>query len=143
MIDLPNGVNLKMIGIKAGSFVMSAKDGENDDDEVAHQATLKKDFYLGQTEVTQAQWRAVMGSNPSNYYGANLPVEQVSWNDAMEFCGKLNDMEKAPKGWKFTLPTETQWEYAANGGNKSKGSGLHRQPRLSGSHPAKRRQPGR
>ena len=100
---------------------MSAKDGENQSDEVAHRATLTKDFYIGRTEVTQAQWKAVMDNNPSKFKGDDLPVEKVSWNDAMEFCGKLNDSGKAPGGWKFTLPTETQWEYAANGGNKSKG----------------------
>ena len=72
--------------------------------------------------MTQAQWIAVMGNNPSIFKGDDLPVEQVSWNNAMEFCEKLNDSGKAPRGWKFTLPTETQWEYAARGGKKSKGS---------------------
>ena len=119
IIELPNGVNLKMVGIKAGSFEMSANDGENDDDEFPHQATLTKDFYLGQTEVTQAQWRAVMRNNPSEFKGDDLPVESVSWNDAMSFCEKLNELGMAPKGWTFTLPTETQWEYAAKGGSKS------------------------
>ena len=84
--------------------------------EVKHDATLTRDFYIGKTEVTQAQWKAVMGNNPSKFKGDNLPVEKVSWNDAMEFCEKLNSMGKAPRGWKFTLPTETQWEYAAFGG---------------------------
>ena len=119
--SLSDGVKLVMVKIEAGSFVMSARDGENESDEKAHIAMLTKDFYIGQTEVTQAQWRAVMGRNPSDYYGEKLPVENISWNDAMSFCEKLNDMGKAPKGWKFTLPTETQWEYAATGGNKSKG----------------------
>ena len=120
-ISLPGNVKLELVRVEAGSFEMSAKDGENDDNEVPHRATLTKDFYLGRTEVTQAQWRAVMGTNPSSFKGDDLPVEKVSWNDAMEFCGKLNSTGKAPRGWKFTLPTETQWEYAARGGKKSKG----------------------
>ena len=120
-ISLLGDVKLELVKVEAGSFTMSANDGENFDDEVPHRATLTKDFYIGRTEVTQAQWKAVMGSNPSYFKGDDLPVEQVSWNEAMEFCGKLNDMGKAPSGWKFTLPTETQWEYAARGGKKSKG----------------------
>ena len=120
-IVLPGNVKLELVKVEAGSFEMSANDGENYSDEVAHRATLTKDFYIGRTEVTQAQWRAVMGSNPSNFKGDDLPVEKETWNEAMEFCGKLNDSGKAPSGWKFTLPTETQWEYAARGGKKSKG----------------------
>ena len=121
-ISLPGGKILEMVKVEAGSFEMSARDGENFNDEVSHRMTLTKDFYIGRTEVTQAQWKAVMGTNPSKFKGDDLPVEQVSWNDAMEFCEKLNDSGKAPRGWKFTLPTETQWEYAARGGKKSKGS---------------------
>ena len=120
-IELPSGTIVTLVKIEAGSFEMSAKDGENESDEVPHRATLTKDFYLGQTEVTQAQWRAVMGTDPSEFKGDDFPVEQVSWYDAMEFCDKLNTMGKAPKGWMFILPTETQWEYAARGGKKSKG----------------------
>ena len=120
-ISLPGNVKLEMVKVEAGSFEMSARDGENSDYEVSHRATLTKDFCIGKTEVTQAQWKAVMGNNPSYFKGDDLPVEKVSWNDAMEFCEKLNDSGKAPRGWKFTLPTETQWEYAARGGRKSKG----------------------
>ena len=85
------------------------------------EVSLTKDFYIGKYEVTQAQWKAVMGNNPSYHDGANRPVEKVSWNDAMAFCKKLNESGKAPKGWKFTLPTAAQWEFAARGGNRSKG----------------------
>ena len=81
----------------------------------------EKNYYIAKYEVTQAQWRAVMGNNPAKYKGADRPVEQVSWHDAMEFCKKLNDMGLALAGYKFSLPTEAQWEYAARGGNKSKG----------------------
>ena len=78
-------------------------------------------YYIGKYEVTQAQWKAVMGNNPADFKGADRPVENVSWNDAMAFCKKLNESGKAPSGWKFTLPTEIQWKFAARGGDKSKG----------------------
>ena len=132
-VSLPDNVKLELVKIEAGSFEMSARDKVTEDDEddselsllfeneVPHQATLTRDFYLGRTEVTQAQWIAVMGSNPSHFTGDDRPVEQVSWHNAMEFCGKLNELKLAPEGWRFTLPTETQWEYAARGGNRSKG----------------------
>ena len=120
-IDLPGNVKLELVKVEAGTFTMSAKAGENIPDEVPHRVTLTKDFFIGRTEVTQAQWKAVMGSNPSFFKGDDLPGENVSWNDAMSFCEKLNSSGKASNGWKFTLPTETQWEYAARGGKKSKG----------------------
>ena len=120
-LELSGDVKLTMVKVEAGSFEMSAKDGGNFKNEVPHRVTLTRDFYIGRTEVTQAQWKAVMGNNPSYRKGDDLPVENVSWNEAMEFCEKLNRMGKAPKGWKFTLPTETQWEYAARGGNRSRG----------------------
>ena len=99
-----------LVRIDAGTF----KRGEQ-------QVTISKAFLIGKYEVTQAQWRAVMGNNPAKYKGADRPVESVNWNDAMAFCEKLNDYGYAPRGYKFTLPTEAQWEYAARGGNKSKG----------------------
>lgn len=79
-----------------------------------HKVTLN-DYYIGQTEVTQALWQTVMGTNPSNFKGDNLPVENVSWDDCQEFIEKLN----ARTGRTFRLPTEAQWEYAARGGNNS------------------------
>ena len=122
IITLPGDVKLALVKVEAGSFEMSAKDGDNFDYyEVPHRVTLTWDFYIGKTEVTQAQWRAMMGYNPSYFKGDDLPVENVSWDDAMAFCEKLNSMGKAPAGYKFTLPTETQWEYAARGGKKSRG----------------------
>lgn len=120
VVTLPGGVQLKMIKVEPGSFMMGSKIGSRDEKPV-HQVTLTKPYYLGETEVTQAQWRAVMGNNPSHFQGDSRPVERVSWDDAMAFCRELNDQGKAPKGWKFTLPTEAQWEYAARGGNKSRG----------------------
>jgi formylglycine-generating enzyme required for sulfatase activity len=82
--------------------------------------TLTRQFWLGRTEVTQAQWTAVMGSKPNPFNGDDLPVEIVSWDDAMEFCRKLTERERAvnrlPAGYAYTLPTEAQWEYACRAG---------------------------
>ena len=85
------------------------------------QVTLTKPFYIGKNEVTQAQWQFVMGNNPAKFKGSDFPVVCVSWNDAMEFCKKLNDLGLAPAGYQFSLPSEAQWEYAARGGNKRRG----------------------
>lgn len=101
------------------SWIIRRQDGESfiDYEEPAHEITVK-DFYIGKYLVTQAQWRAVMGSNPSNNKGCdNCPVENVSWNDVHEFLKKLN----ALTGQQFRLPTEAEWEYAARGGHQSKG----------------------
>jgi formylglycine-generating enzyme required for sulfatase activity len=86
------------------------------DEKPAHRVNLSS-FSIGQTEVTQELWEAVMGSNPSDRKGPKRPVEQVSWNDCQEFVTKLN----ALTGQNFRLPTEAEWEYAARGGNKSNG----------------------
>ena len=110
-----NGLNLKIILVEGGTFAMGSTSGDSDEKPV-HNVTLDS-YYIGETEITQAQWRAIMGSNPSSYTGDNRPVESVSWEDAQEFCKKLS----ALTGKKYVLPTEAQWEYAARGGNKSKG----------------------
>ena len=115
-------VNLNMLWCKPGTFMMGSPEGEKgrENDETRHQVTLTKGFYLGKYEVTQAQWKKVMELNPSHFKGATLPVEKVSWEDAMQFCEKLTQMEKAkgrlPEGWIYTLPTEAQWEYACRAG---------------------------
>ena len=115
-----NGVALEMVKIKAGTFTMGSPEGEpgHDRDEKQHQVTLTRDYWMGKFEVTQAQWQAVMGNNPSSYKGDNRPVERVSWNEAKEFCDKLNEKYagKLPAGYKFDLPTEAQWEYACRAG---------------------------
>ncbi len=94
--------------------------GSNDDEWPMTRVTLTQPFWLGRTEVTQAQWTALMGSNPSTFEGDDLPVEQVSWEDAMAFCRKLTERERAagrlPAGYTYTLPTEAQWEYACRAG---------------------------
>ena len=111
-----NGVSFKMIAVKGGTFQMGSDDWYEWEKPV-HQVTLS-DYYIGETEVTQELWSAVMGSNPS-YFTGNMqrPVEWVSWNDCQTFISKLNQLT----GETFRLPTEAQWEYAARGGNKSKG----------------------
>ena len=87
------------------------------DEKPAHQVTLTNNYYIGQTEVTQALWTAVMYSKPSYFKWDNRPVEHVSWNDCQEFITKLNSLT----GQNFSLPTEAEWEYAARGGKKSQG----------------------
>ena len=111
-----NGVSFKMIAVKSGTFQLGSDDWY-DNEKPVHQVTLS-DYYIGETEVTQELWSAVMGSNPSEFPGnMQRPVEMVSWNDCQTFISRLNELT----GETFRLPTEAQWEYAARGGNKSKG----------------------
>lgn len=116
---LDDAGNLKLVPIPAGSFAMGSTSGYSDERPVT-QVTLTQGYWLGATEVTQAQWEEVMGSNPSNFKGPNLPVEQVSYDDAVEFCRKVTESEreagKLPEGYVYTLPTEAQWEYACRAG---------------------------
>ena len=113
------GVSFKMIRVEGGTFMMGAtkeRDGEVDEKPV-HQVTLS-DYFIGEAQVTQALWQAVMdGDNPSRFKGANRPVECVSWDDCRQFISKLNELT----GKRFRLPTEAEWEFAARGGKKSKG----------------------
>jgi formylglycine-generating enzyme required for sulfatase activity len=116
-----NGVTFTMVTVEGGTFTMGAtaeQDGDAGSEEYpAHQVTLSS-YSIGQTEVTQELWQAVMGSNPSVYQG-NLqwPVQQVSWEDCQAFVAELNELT----GKTFRLPTEAEWEFAARGGNKSQG----------------------
>ncbi|KPA18066.1 serine/threonine protein kinase, partial [Candidatus Magnetomorum sp. HK-1] len=104
--------------IQPGTFVMGSPEGETgrSSDEVQHNVTLTQKYYLQTTEVTQGQWKAVMGSNPSYFSscGDECPVEKVSWEDVQEFIEKLNLHENANR---YKLPTEAQWEYAARSGS--------------------------
>ena len=110
-----NGVSFNMVYVEGGTFQMGSNDGD-DDEKPVHSVTLSN-YYIGQTEVTQELWQAVMGSNPSYFKGAKNPVNNLSWNDCQEFISKLNRLT----GGSFRLPTEAEWEYAARGGNKSRG----------------------
>ncbi len=112
-----NGVSFNMIAVEGGDFHLGADilDGRDSDLKPMHRVTISS-FSIGETEVTQALWKAVMGDNPSENLGKNRPVEQVSWEDCQQFISKLN----AATGQNFRLPTEAEWEYAARGGNKSK-----------------------
>ena len=119
-IPVKNGISIEMVRVEAGTFIMGATPEMKDpwdDEKPAHQVTLTNDYYIGKYEVTQALWKAVMGKNPSDFKGDNLPVEKVSWDDCQEFISKLNRIT----GKTFRLPTEAEWEYAARGGKKSRG----------------------
>jgi formylglycine-generating enzyme required for sulfatase activity len=125
VVQCSESVKMDLIYIQPGTFTMGSPTSElgRGGNETQHTVTLTKGYWLGKYEVTQAQWKAVMGSNPSYWKGDNLPVEQVSWNDIMGsegFCAKLTAAEKAagrlPEGYAYTLPTEAQWEYACRAG---------------------------
>ena len=121
-VDLGGGVRLKMVLIPAGEFMMGSPDADKDasaDEKPRHRVRITKPFYLGKYLLTQEQWQAVMGSNPSRYKGSKNPVEQVSWDDSQIFLGKLN-AKAGGKGGKFGLPTEAQWEYACRAGSSTK-----------------------
>lgn len=166
VVKVADGVEIAMVRVEPGSFTMNQGDGKNFANEVEHTKKLTKVFYIGQTEVTQKQYRAVVDMwkakfpekyaelypevwnselgkdkfgeyiRPMNFFFSkdgkgkdriseeanldNYPVENISWVEAMDFCMMLNDLDLAPKGYKFTLPTETQWEFAARGGNAGK-----------------------
>ena len=116
-IELAPGVWMELQLIPAGTFLMGSPEEEEDrdEDETQHEVTLTQPFYLGKYPVTQAQWQAVMGNNPSNFQGDNLPVEHVSWDDAQSFCKKVHEKT----GHTVCLPTEAQWEYACRAGTST------------------------
>lgn len=106
-----NSIGMKFCLIPEGSFMMGSPESEarrETDEGPQHQVTISKSFYMGQSEVTQKEYEEIMGNNPSNFKGNNLPVEIVSWNDAKEFCRKLSLKD----GKTYRLPTEAEWEYA-------------------------------
>jgi hypothetical protein len=118
ILDLGNGVTMDLVEIPAGTFIMGSPIGEGDDDEdPEHSVTISKKFYMGKYEVTQDQWVALMGSNPSEYkISGNHPVEEVSWNDSQNFCNVL----AAWIGRVARLPTEAEWEYACRAGSTTR-----------------------
>ncbi len=116
---------IEFVRIPAGTFVMGSPTNEvgRNSDEAQVRVTLSA-FHLGKTEVTQRQWKAVMGTNPSKYKNDDFPVDSVSWYDAMEFCKALTEWGHRsgaiPQTMKFTLPTEAQWEYACRAGTTTR-----------------------
>lgn len=111
-----NGVKFKMIKVEGGSFNMGSNDGISDEQPI-RQVSIPT-FYMAETEVTQELWEVVMGDNPSWFKGSyDYPAESVSWKDIQKFIIKLNQLT----GKSYRLPSEAEWEYAAKGGNKSKG----------------------
>jgi formylglycine-generating enzyme required for sulfatase activity len=118
-LDLGKGVTMKLVLIGPGKFMMGSPDseqGRGSKEGPQHEVVISKPFYMGVTEVTQAQYEAVMGTNPSQFKGPTNPVENVSWSEAVEFCRKLSEKT----GKTFRLPTEAEWEYACRAGTKTR-----------------------
>jgi formylglycine-generating enzyme len=112
-----------MLWVKPGTFMMGGHSkfpDLNQRGKERHRVILSQGFYLGKHEVSQAQWKKIMTSNPSQWKGDRLPVEKVNWTQAMKFCTTLTEREgstgRLPPGWKYTLPTEAQWEYSCRAG---------------------------
>jgi formylglycine-generating enzyme required for sulfatase activity len=111
--------DIQFVKIAPGEFMMGCSEGDNScsaEEKPAHRVQITKAFEMGKYEVTQAQWQAVMGSNPSTTKGDDHPVETVSKNDAHDFIAKMNARND---GYKYRLPTEAEWEYAARAGTKT------------------------
>ncbi len=127
--EITNSIGMKLVLIPKGTFMMGSPESEKGrkENETQHEVTISKDYYLGVYEVTQAQYEKVIGKNPSRFQGAivgnenaDLPVENVSWHDAVEFCKKLSDLPEEKKaGRVYRLPTEAQWEYACRAGGET------------------------
>ena len=116
-VDLGRGINLAMILIPQGKFVMGSPLSEpgHKSDEAQHQVVFSRPYFIGKNEVTQEQWEAVMGDNPSQIKGAKLPVTNISWLDCQNFISKLNSKTES----NYRLPTEAEWEFACRSGAKS------------------------
>ena len=110
-----NSIGMQLVLVQPGTFQMGGDDVWKDEKPI-HSVTITKPFFIGQYEVTQKQWREVMGTNPSKFQGDNRPVENVSWNDAQDFMRKLNEKESTTK---YRLPTEAEWEFAARGSTQN------------------------
>jgi formylglycine-generating enzyme required for sulfatase activity len=119
LAGITNSIGMKLVWIPPGEFMMgspSSEKGREDDEGPVHRVKISKGFWMGQTEVTQSQWQVVMGNNLSGFKGDKLPVERVSWNEAVEFCEKLSSKE----GRTYRLPTEAEWEYACRAGTQAR-----------------------
>jgi formylglycine-generating enzyme required for sulfatase activity len=137
---LTNSIDMKLVLIPKGTFMMGSPPDEkgSEDNERRHEVTISRDYYLGMHEVTQVQYKQIMGKNPSGFQGdrvaerhpetgrlvtevnsANHPVEQVSWSDAVEFCQRLSALPEEKKAWRvYRLPMEAEWEYACRAGSQ-------------------------
>ncbi len=107
--NFENSIGIKFVLVPTGDFIMGTDNGKNDEKPI-HKVVIDKPFYLGQYEITQAEWQKVIKNNPSKFKGENLPVEQVSWLEAQDFIKKLNSLND---GYFYRLPSEAEWEYAA------------------------------
>jgi formylglycine-generating enzyme required for sulfatase activity len=107
-----NSIGMEFVWVSAGGFMMGSESG-NPDERPVHQVTIGGGFFIGKHEVTQAQWQKVMGSNPSRFKGDDLPVDSISWDDAVAFVARLNAQADR---YTYRLPTESEWEYAARAG---------------------------
>ena len=119
-VPVKAGINIKLVVVEGGTFSMGAMSSDVvafNDEKTQHEVTLRT-YAIGQTEVTQGLWKSVMDNNPSVFKGDELPVENVTWKDCQTFIARLNTLT----GLNFRLPTEAQWEFAARGGNKSRGT---------------------
>ena len=114
-----NSIGMEFVMVESGEFIMGSPEEElysDKDERPMRQVTVSNDFYIGVYEVTQAEWKAVMGTEPSEFKGTDLPVDKVSWSDANKFLDKLNKMEENSE---YRLPTEAEWEYAARAGTNT------------------------
>lgn len=122
-------IGLELMPVPAGTFMMGSPYSESGrrDDETAHVVVLSRPFWVGRTPVTQAQYEAVMGNNPSHFKQADFPVESVTWDEATTFCAKLTERAQAagrlPEGYIYRLPTEAQREYACRAGTGGRYAG--------------------
>ncbi len=125
VVAMPGGLNIDMVWIAPGSFAMGsdALEGGREKDETRHQVRISKGFWMARTELTQAQWTAITGSNPSRFSdnGDTRPVEKISWQEAVDYCARLTELTRKsgsiPAGYAFRLPTEAEWEYACRAGS--------------------------
>jgi formylglycine-generating enzyme required for sulfatase activity len=142
-VEIGTGVTMTFVLVPPGKFNMGSPEDEKgrDEDETLHTVTLTEPFYLGKYEVTQAQYQALTGKNPSHFKGANLPVETLSWEEARSYAEKLT--KKRGDKQVYRLPTEAEWEYSCRGGRPSSqpfgiGDGLSlssREANFDGNHP--------
>ena len=122
VVDLGGEVKMEFVLIPAGEFLMGSPDSDQDalsDEKPQHAVRITRPFYLGKYEVTQEQWQAVLGANPSDFQGAKNPVDRVTWADCQVFLAALNASSVGGKD-RFALPTEAQWEYACRAGTTAR-----------------------